>query len=90
MRQGKVYSAYTVKDGGVIEAIYKMSFGNKVGVELNSYNKDTYKQIEGAWAEMIYVNSIEEAQQVVKDYIKKHNLKIDNWVGGNFWTEENE
>lgn len=62
----------------------------KYKVELNSYNKDTYKQIEGAWAYMIYVNSIEEAQQVVKDYIKKHNLKIDNWVGGNFWTEENE
>ena len=39
MKNNKVYSAYTVKDGGVIEAIYKMSFGNKVGVELNSYNK---------------------------------------------------
>ena len=39
MRKGKVFSAYTVKDGGVIEAIYKMSFGNKVGVYLNDYNK---------------------------------------------------
>ena len=32
----KVYSAYTVKDGGVLEAIYKMAFGNNIGVELNS------------------------------------------------------
>ena len=34
MQDGKVYSAYTVKDGGVIEAVYKMAFGNAVGVEL--------------------------------------------------------
>ena len=33
--EGKVKSAYTVKDGGVIEAIYKMSFGNNIGVKLN-------------------------------------------------------
>ncbi len=36
MRNNEVYSAYTVKDGGVIEALYKMAFGNEIGVELNS------------------------------------------------------
>ena len=36
MRDGKILSAYTVKDGGVIEAIYKMAFGNAIGVELNA------------------------------------------------------
>lgn len=36
MQEGKVYSAYTVKDGGVIEAVYKMAFGNAIGVELNN------------------------------------------------------
>lgn len=36
MKAGHVYSAYTVKDGGVIEAVYKMAFGNAIGVELNS------------------------------------------------------
>lgn len=35
MSEGKVYSSYTVKDGGVIEAVYKMAFGNAIGVELN-------------------------------------------------------
>ena len=35
IKSGKVYSAYTVKDGGVLEAIYKMAFGNGVGVKLN-------------------------------------------------------
>ncbi len=34
-KENRIYSAYTVKDGGIIEAIYKMSFGNKVGVKLN-------------------------------------------------------
>ena len=36
IKAGKVYSAYTVKDGGAIEAVYKMAFGNSIGVELNS------------------------------------------------------
>ncbi len=36
MKAGKVYSAYTVKDGGVIEAIYKMAFGNNIGVQIDS------------------------------------------------------
>ena len=36
IKDKKVYSAYTVKDGGALEAIYKMAFGNEIGVELNS------------------------------------------------------
>ena len=36
MSNNKVYSAYTVKDGGILEAIYKMAFGNNIGVKLNS------------------------------------------------------
>ncbi len=35
IEEKKVYSAYTVKEGGVLEAVYKMSFGNEVGVNLN-------------------------------------------------------
>ena len=35
VRNQKVYSAYTVKDGGVLEAVYKMAFGNEIGVKLN-------------------------------------------------------
>lgn len=31
----KIYSAYTVKAGGILEALYKMAFGNMIGVELN-------------------------------------------------------
>ena len=35
IKDKKVYSAYTVKDGGALEAIYKMAFGNEIGVKLN-------------------------------------------------------
>ena len=38
IKEKKVYSAYTVKDGGVIEAVYKMAFGNEIGVTLNEAN----------------------------------------------------
>ena len=36
MKDKKIYSAYTVKDGGVIEAVYKMAFGNGIGVAFNN------------------------------------------------------
>lgn len=38
MKDKKVYSAYTIKDGGVIEAINKMAFGNAIGVSLETSN----------------------------------------------------
>ena len=41
MRDGKVYSAYTIKDGGVLEAVYKMAFGNAIGVELDVYKRQS-------------------------------------------------
>ena len=36
MKENKIYSAYTVKDGGVIEAVSKMAFGNGIGVAFNA------------------------------------------------------
>ena len=35
MRKGIVKSAYTIKDGGLLEAIYKSAFGNKIGLKIN-------------------------------------------------------
>ena len=43
MKENKIYSAYTVKDGGVIEAVSKMAFGNGIGVAFNGeYDLDSY------------------------------------------------
>ena len=36
MRAKKVFSAYTIKSGGSIEAICKMAFGNEIGVSLST------------------------------------------------------
>ena len=36
MKQKKIYSSYTVKDGGVIEAVCKMAFGNGLGAAFNT------------------------------------------------------
>ena len=36
IKDKKVFSAYTIKDGGVLEAVYKMAFGNEIGVKLNN------------------------------------------------------
>ena len=36
MKQKKIYSAYTVKDGGVLEAVCKMAFGNGLGAAFNT------------------------------------------------------
>lgn len=35
MREGKIYAAYTVKDGGLVEALFKSAFGNEIGVAIN-------------------------------------------------------
>lgn len=64
-------------------------------VELNSIGnpdcgQDPTKQVEGAWAIMRHVKTIEEAQKAVRDYIEKHNLGGGNWAGGKVWTEQNE
>ena len=67
MRKNKVYSAYTVKDGGIIEAIYKMAFGNRIGVKLNeelSLNDLTMKN---------YGNIIIE---VSSDFVLEDNMRL--------------
>lgn len=43
LRNKTIFSAYTVKDGGVIEAVSKMAFGNHIGVAFSpTYSLDSY------------------------------------------------
>ncbi|MDO5100975.1 MAG: phosphoribosylformylglycinamidine synthase [Eubacteriales bacterium] len=35
-REGKIYSAYTVEDAGMLTAMTKMAFGNRLGLNLNT------------------------------------------------------
>ena len=81
----KVYSAYTVKDGGIIEAIYKMAFGNNIGVKLNdqlSLNELTYKNFGNIILEVdndyqITNNNIREiAVTTNNEFVEYHNEKV--------------
>ena len=67
MKNKLVYSAYTVKDGGILEAVYKMAFGNEIGVELN--NNISLKELLAK----NYGNIILE---VDKDFTLKDNMRL--------------
>ena len=67
----------------------------KYKVELNSCGnpdrgQDPFSNVFGAYARVVRVNSIEEAQAVVREYIDEHNLGGGNWSGGSVWTEGGE
>lgn len=64
---GKVYSAYTIKDGGVIEAVYKMAFGNEIGVKLNS---------ELELNELININYGNILLEVDNDFVLPKNTRL--------------
>ncbi len=80
MRKGLVYSAYTVKDGGIVEAIYKMAFGNNIGVKLNELDLDTLTEIN-------YGNIILE---VKNDFaIDNNNTRVIGYTTNNDYVEYN-
>lgn len=64
MKDGKVYSAYTVKDGGIIEAVYKMAFGNAIGVQLADLPLETL--VERNYGHII----VEVDEDMTGDYIR--------------------
>ena len=68
IKEKKVYSSYTVKDGGVIEAVYKMAFGNEIGVELNELNSIN------SLIEKNYGNIILEVDS--EDVVKLDNIRV--------------
>lgn len=70
----KIYSAYTVKDGGILEAVYKMAFGNNIGVKLNedlSLNDLTLKN---------YGNIIIEVDDLAYEYARLIGETVDESV----------
>lgn len=67
IKNKKVYSAYTIKDGGVIEAVFKMAFGNEIGIKLSDKNS-----IESLMKKD-YGNILLE---VDNDFVVKDNMRI--------------
>ncbi len=72
MKEGKVYSAYTVKDGGVLEAVYKMAFGNAIGVEL--VNHDLESLIEKNYGHIIVEVENDEVVKLPNTRIVGHTV----------------
>ncbi|WP_125154685.1 phosphoribosylformylglycinamidine synthase [Clostridium rectalis] len=53
INNNKVASAYTVKSGGIIEAVSKMSFGNKIGIKFNEEMANIEKLISKDYGAII-------------------------------------
>ena len=49
IEQGQVHSAYTLGFGGIIEAVSKMAFGNKLGVKLSAVASDQLTAKHYGW-----------------------------------------
>ena len=67
MKDKKIYSAYTVKDGGVIEAVSKMAFGNGIGVAFNGEN-DLESYVMRDYGNIIIEVKNEEALSIFDNY----------------------
>ena len=88
IKEKKVYSAYTVKDGGALEAVYKMSFGNNIGVTLNpelsletllekNYGNIILEVEEGADLGLYNVRFIGKTNTSSKIKYKEESLSLD-------------
>lgn len=67
----------------------------KYKVELKSCGnpdkgQDPFAPLWGAGTHIVPVETIEEAQEVVRDYIEMNGLGGGNWAGGKVWTEDDQ
>jgi phosphoribosylformylglycinamidine synthase len=49
IKSGKIISAMTMKKGGVAEALAKMTFGNRIGVNIENLEEDLFKLSYGSF-----------------------------------------
>lgn len=47
------------------------------------HGENPYKPLDGVPVTMGYAETIEELQQIVRDYISENDLGSGNWTGGN-------
>ena len=63
----------------------------KYNVELHSvgnpdHGQNPFRFLDGVESKVVQVDTIEEAQAAVREYIAKHNLGSGNWAGGKVWN----
>ena len=97
IKAGKIVSVKTVKEGGVAVALAKMSFGNRLGAEINRADENVLlaKNIGSFIIEATENLSINQLQLIGEiknsDYLKISNLdfKIEKLLEANTKTFEN-
>ncbi|BDR63925.1 phosphoribosylformylglycinamidine synthase [Clostridium tetani] len=72
IKERKVLSSYTVKEGGIIEAISKMVFGNKIGISFDN-NKEWNLE------ELLYPSYGSIILEFSKEMDLDRELKDSNW-----------
>ncbi|MDU1442480.1 MAG: phosphoribosylformylglycinamidine synthase [Clostridium cochlearium] len=72
IKSGKALSTYTIKAGGIIEAISKMVFGNKIGISFDNNKEWTVEEL----LDPSYGSIIVELN---KDINLEEELKGSNW-----------
>ena len=72
IKSGKALSTYTIKAGGIIEAISKMAFGNKIGISFDNNKEWTVEEL----LDPSYGSIIVELN---KDINLEEELKGSNW-----------
>ena len=65
----------------------------KYRVDLHSvgnpdHGQNPFRSVAGVESGVVEVDSIEEAQKVVREYIDKNYLGSGNWDGGRVWRTE--
>ena len=54
------------------------------------HGENPFRPLGGVESRVVDVDSIEEAQRVVRQYIEENDLGGGNWAGGKVWrTEDN-
>lgn len=66
---------------------YKVILDSRGNIDLG---ENPYKQINGAYREVVYCETIEECQKAVREYITKYNLRASQWAGGKVFTSKNK
>ena len=90
IKKKKIVSAMTVKGGGIIETISKMSFGNMIGVELKLDEKDLFRMDYGSMIvesngtlegkNLILIGQTNDSKEILinKESIKLEEI-LENW-----------
>lgn len=79
MRKGKISSASAVGFGGVVEAVSKMAFGNKLGVELNAELSDRELFLPG-YGSIIAEMPVAATEALAQDGFEKDEYTITGTV----------